>query len=297
RLYFRNWQANALVAMANLDAIAEPPPESSGTRLREALKIFRGLEPKVRKDNPEIRFERAATHMSYADYLRAARKPAEAVAAYQDVVSLLSDDEWYPNPRPHHHYHKAIALRRWGGVLFELGEPERAVEQLTQAADILRSLAASGQPGDYAAFRLDALAERALARWAAGKHDDARADAEEVVRKFPTKGRRVWRAKGLWVLGESARLKKDFARAREQLNEVLAADDNKADRTEIREWLHVRALAQLSLGEAESDRSAASRHYKSAQELLTKLTESHPELPRYGRVREVVDKLVRDPAE
>jgi tetratricopeptide (TPR) repeat protein len=299
-LYFQNWRAHALAAVANLDAAAEPPPESSGTRLREALKIFRGLEPKVRKDNPEIRFERAATQMNYADYLRAARKPSDAVAAYQEVVALLSDDEWYPNPRPHHLHHKAAALRRWGGVLFELGEPERAAEQLTQAADILRSLAASGQPGDYAAFRLEPLAERAIARWAAGRHDDARADAEEVVRKFPAKGRRVWRAKALWVLGESARLKKDFARAREQLHEVLAADDSKADRTETREWLHIRALAHVSLGEtagAESDRPAAARHYKSAHELLTRLTEAHPELPRYGRVREVVDKHLRDASE
>src|SRR5262245_61335303 len=142
RLYFRNWQAFALAAVAQAAAAeaepaeAAPPQESAGARYRQALEIFRVIEPKVKKDNPEIRFERAAIHADHGDYLRAVGKPVEAVDVYRDVFALLGDGDWYPNPRPHHRMHQATALRRWAGVLLELGEANRAAEQLSQAVDL-----------------------------------------------------------------------------------------------------------------------------------------------------------------
>jgi tetratricopeptide (TPR) repeat protein len=283
-------------------AESDPPPESAGARYRQALEIFRVIEPKVRKDNPEIRFERAAILADHGDYLRAVGKPVEAIDVYRDVFALLGDGDWYPNPRPHHRMHQATSLRRWGGVLLELGEANRAAEQLSQAVDLFGDLIAQGPEAvDPAPFRLEALAERALARWAAGRPDAARADAEEVVRKPVSENRtRLARAKGLWVLGESARLKTDYAKAREHLNEVLAGDPPKAAGTEAREWKHVRALASLSLGDvarAGSDHAAAARHYRAARELLTQVTDGHPELPRYRQARDLVDKRVAEVAE
>jgi tetratricopeptide (TPR) repeat protein len=298
-VYLQNWRANALVAVANAEAAADPPPAACGDRYRQAIDVFRALEPRVKKDNPEIRFERAVATLQYGDYFRSAGKPAEAMTAYRDVLDLLADTDWYPAPRPHHRFHKALALRRWGGVLFELGEAGRAIEQLTESADILRALTTdSPQTGDYAAFRLDAVAERALARWAAGRAGEARADAEEVVRKLPSVGRRrLWRAKGLWVLGESARLQGDGAKARERFTEALAGGDNPTPGAEVREWQHVCALVRLSLGDlarAESNRSAAEEHDRAADDLLAKLTAAHPELPRYARLKSTAAARLRE---
>jgi tetratricopeptide (TPR) repeat protein len=301
RVYFQNWRANALLAVANAEAAADPPPSATGERYRQAIAILRALEPQVRTDNPEIRFERASTVLHYGDYLRAAGNPAGAVDAYRDAVSLLGDAAWYPTPRPHHRFHQALALRRWGGVLGELGEPDRADEQLTRAADMLRALAAdSPQTGDYAAFRLDAVAERALARWAAGRHDEARADAGEVVLKLaPVGRRRLMRAKGLWVLGEAARLRDQPADARTHLGEALAAAGGPAAGPEGREAAYVLALSNLSLGDlarAASDAPAASNYYRAAGEGLERVAKAHPELPAYTRLRDTIGQRLAKPA-